>query len=181
MGREPKFFSVRSAYNLQFNFDTEVADSKSWERVWSMKGPLRGNLFLWKLRHNIVPSLSFLLKRHLSDCNLCQCCGLDGSDELHDFRDCRWVKKIWKLIVNQRLWADFFGQPNLCGWLDANLDRQFGDSPFEHQWCYLFRETVYGVWLHRIKARHLGTWTDISPNLFVHGIRHRVHVLSKAF
>lgn len=80
-------FSVKSAYSLQMSEADEEVGS-AWGRVWSMNGPLRSNVFLWRLRRGILPTTHFLYCRHISTSPHCQFCGMQWVGELHEIRDC---------------------------------------------------------------------------------------------
>lgn len=58
-------FSLASAYRIQTS-STEAIESQAWHRIWRLKGPSRSNLFLWRLRHDVLPTTHFLYRRHIS-------------------------------------------------------------------------------------------------------------------
>lgn len=118
-------FSVASAYKVQTS--TTMANKRqAWHRIRRMKGPYRENVFMWRLRMDVLPTTQFLLRRHISANAECPICGLNGDNMLHDIRDCAWASKVWRMIVDERKWNRFCKLETNNIWVDLNLRHDFG-------------------------------------------------------
>lgn len=159
-------FSIASAYMIQTS-TTEAMESQAWHRIWRLKGPSRANFFIWRLRHDVIPTTSFLHRRHISATPTCAVCGRNGSDSLHDLRDCWWIAKVWRMVVSRRCGVDFWGPQSSQTWVDRNLSCNLGSSVTALGWQYLFREVVYGGWYWRNQIVHNTVDRLLPPAIFV--------------
>lgn len=120
-------FSVASMYRLQ-TATTWENESRSWHRIWRMKGPLRDSMFLWRARGDMLPTMSFLIRRRISSGTCCGVCGRNGQDRLHDLRDCDWAARAWRKVVPPDKWGVFCSANMMDVWVDANLAKNFGSG-----------------------------------------------------
>jgi hypothetical protein len=49
-------YTVSSGYHSQLKDIIEGKEDQIWDDIWRLKGPSRGNHFLWKLCHNALPA-----------------------------------------------------------------------------------------------------------------------------
>lgn len=61
---------VRKACKLQCIQDGTTEDHE-WRRIWEMKGPLRLNMLMWRMRRGFLPTISFLHRRHVCPDDRC--------------------------------------------------------------------------------------------------------------
>lgn len=169
-------FSLASAYKIQTS-TTEAMESQAWHRIWRLKGPSRANFFLWRLRHDTLPTTSFLYRRHISATSTCGICGENGSDALHELRDCRWMAKVWRLVVSHGCWPDFCSPQYTGTWVDRNLSCNMGVGVTTLGWKYLFREVAFGGWIWRNKFVHNTVDRLIPPAIFVKEAMSRLRLL----
>lgn len=141
-GDRPKRFTVQEAYMIHEEIDDSLKDT-IWMKIWRLKGHTRANLFLWKLRHDVVPAMHFLFRRHI----IVALCNHDGKAELHDFRDCWWLQKVWQRMVHPERCQKFMEVPTPKAWIDLNMTENCGRDTRLMGWRYLFREIVNGIWI----------------------------------
>lgn len=175
-GKKPEHFTVSSAYAMQFE-ESSSDETEKWRRVWALKGPLRANVFMWRMRHGSLPTLAFLFKRNLISTALCPICGSGSVGELHELRDCRWARQVWRLIVHKNHWRRFVQFGDMKGWLDMNLHEDLGNAEQTFPCSYIFRETGYGLWQFWNKLTHDDTMTVIPPSVFIKTMHFRLGVL----
>lgn len=107
---------MHSAYLLQIpGMDTDVGQHL-WSRVWSMKGPTRSSLFLWRVYHEGIPTQNLLFKRHIISSMYCEECEMATLGPLHELRDCHWAKRVWRKAVLPEFWETFIAADSpSCG------------------------------------------------------------------
>lgn len=169
-------FSVTSA-NLIQTSTTEAIESQAWHRIWNLKGPSRANFFLWRMRHDVLPTTCFLFRRHISQTFTCAICGASGVEPLHDVRNCGWMDKVWRLLVAPERWEEF-RRPRSCReWVDMNMSANMGTRVTTLGWRYIFREVAYGGWFWRNQVVHNTVDTLLPPSIFVKEAMTRVRLL----
>lgn len=179
-GKDPKCFSVHSAYDLQFP-GLEASEVRShWSRLWGMKGPSRSNLFLWRLHHDGIPTQSMLFRRHIISTMYCDECGRMDLGPLHEIRDCPWAIKVWKVVVPQVKWRNFVQSSLPACWVEENVSHTWRLDDSVIEWRYLFREIAFGIWQYRLKGIHTETRGVLPPWLFVQAMKQQIIVMLKA-
>ena len=85
-------FTVRSAYRLAWEIEVEggntgCSDSTKmhgvWRGVWSMNLPNKIKHFAWKACNCILPTRDSLLRRKITDTNICEVCGRQVETTMH--------------------------------------------------------------------------------------------------
>ena len=100
-------YSVRSSYRLlkmeQSERETDVANEPSssceafwWRKLWKLKIPPKIRIFWWRSIHNYLPSKQELKRRHVTQEDFCEVCGMQGESIYHIAFDCTIAKRFWQ-------------------------------------------------------------------------------------
>lgn len=154
--------------------ETFELERQAWHRIWGIRGPERLNFFLWRLRHNTLPTAAFLRKRHLVHYMECPLCGQYSCGDMHEVRDCSWARRVWKLLLNCDWIHAFFGCLSMTEWVDFNLAHNCGRRGHNARWDYLFREAAYSIWSCRNEVLHGRRTECMPPGVFIKEILKRV-------
>ena len=99
---------MKSAYQLGVNLEEANKQQNSgpsseqgksldkWQHIWKLQLPGKVRMFLWRLTHNILPTLLNIKRKHIeldTRCPMCQRLDEDGG---HLFLKCKNVKAIWR-------------------------------------------------------------------------------------
>lgn len=66
-----------------------------WGLIWASKVPTKVKHFVWKARHNILPSRENLNKKRIPITKQCPVCNTDSKTIEHIFLLCPWTKPLW--------------------------------------------------------------------------------------
>jgi len=99
-------YSVRSSYQLlkmeQSERETDVANEPSssceafwWRKLWKLKIPPKIRIFWWRSIQNYLPSKQELKRRHVTEEDFCEVCGMQGESIYHICFDCTIAKRFW--------------------------------------------------------------------------------------
>ncbi|CAN1751119.1 Putative ribonuclease H protein At1g65750 [Linum perenne] len=120
-GEEPDGkFSIRSAYSLILELDSQTSDP-DWKCIWRWRGPSRVQHFLWLAMHNKLLTNSERKRRHLTDLSSCPRCNVQEETVSHILRECSYATAVWNQLGLQEFCST---QENLCSWLSAGLVHQ---------------------------------------------------------
>lgn len=97
-------FTVRSCYHLLISSKhgeeeealdrCEGADSL-WKWIWALQVPPKIRKFLWRACHEIIPTRTALVRRHVGSNPFCEFCKLKMETGAHLFFHCSYVTSIW--------------------------------------------------------------------------------------
>ena len=116
---------MKSAYQLGVNLEEANKQQNSgpsseqgkslnkWQHIWKLQLPGKVRMFLWRLTHNILPTLLNIKRKHIELDTRCPKCQRLDEDGGHLFLKCKKVKAIWR---EQNL-EDV--RVALCEWPDA--------------------------------------------------------------
>ncbi|XP_062028303.1 uncharacterized protein LOC133744174 [Rosa rugosa] len=96
-------FSVRTAYRYSFStspcrrpFDLMV-NGGFWKKLWKVLIPNAAKIFIWRVCHNILPSLERLASKSVElESQVCKLCGQGVETTLHIYRDCPFTQEVLK-------------------------------------------------------------------------------------
>lgn len=92
-------FVTRDCYRLLEEMD-KVWEG-NWKTIWKLKVPPKIQTFLWKLEHNVLPTLSFLMSRiHINLDATCRLCKADLESSDHIFKYCKLEISFWREVAN---------------------------------------------------------------------------------
>ncbi|KAK3217998.1 hypothetical protein Dsin_011968 [Dipteronia sinensis] len=107
--------SGKQSVHLQYN-----ASTSWWNILWKLSIPLKIKIFVWKARHNLIPTRVNLAKRGIDVDGKCHRCKSDDETTFHALWDCR------KLSHVRREWTDsHLGSP---GTFTNFMDFTYGNS-----------------------------------------------------
>ncbi|PRQ38773.1 putative ribonuclease H-like domain, reverse transcriptase zinc-binding domain-containing protein [Rosa chinensis] len=94
-------FSVRTAYQYSFStspcrrpFDLMV-NGGFWKKLWKVLIPNAAKIFIWRICHNILPSLERLASKSVElESQVCKLCGQGVETTLHICRDCPFTQEV---------------------------------------------------------------------------------------
>ncbi|KAM5553802.1 hypothetical protein ABKV19_025832 [Rosa sericea] len=94
-------FSVKSAYRLSFTNSncrssfTLPVNGGFWKKLWKVMVPNVAKIYIWKVCHDILPSLERLVSKCVVlESQLCVLCGVSVESTLHICRDCPYTKQV---------------------------------------------------------------------------------------
>lgn len=146
-------FSVKSCYKVMLNLKIQRDDSLNkflplqplWKRLWKLSVPNKYKIFLWRLCHNIIPTVLALNSRGLQIQDSCFMCKYANESAAHVFMDCDEIAAVWGtspfqfnldstdlcisewLLENCKLWSDkqlgFFSMACYFIWEYRNASR----------------------------------------------------------
>ena len=98
------FFSVRSAYKLALEFETNreigsCSDGSNirhfWKRLWSIQIPHKIRHFAWRAARDILPTKENLVCRKVLVDSMCEECGNASGSFFHLFWECSNARNTW--------------------------------------------------------------------------------------
>lgn len=113
-------FTIKSAYDI-LKPPPPSTGQFQWTQIWNFKGPVRGSLFLWMLAHNRLKTKGLLWRRNVVPSASCELCGADDESILHALRDCPHANHLWKLLLKDITWSDFWLATEPQTWLCVNF------------------------------------------------------------
>ena len=117
------YFSVKSAYDSFARSVQLLANPLFW-LIWKWKGMERIMVFLWQVAIDALPTSFFHFSRHITADPCYPCCKSNLHEtSLHGLRDCEFMAKFWRHLVDANLFPQFYILP-IRSWLLWNL------SPF---------------------------------------------------
>ncbi|XP_057444772.1 uncharacterized protein LOC130737018 [Lotus japonicus] len=140
-------FSTKSAYDLICNDHSHRQEESIWKLIWSIKGPQRVRVFLWKLCNRGVLTNAIRVRRHMGACDLCPMCQAATEDYSHIFRDCVAVRSFWTSAMAGRSSIAFF-DADWPTWVAANISGQF-QGRMGVEWPRFFASTLSAIWRMR--------------------------------
>lgn len=95
-------FSVKSCYKVLLNMKIQRDNSLNkfmplqllWKRIWKLSVPNKYKLFLWRLWHNILPTVSALNSRGLHIQDPCFMCQNAEENVVHVFMACDKIASV---------------------------------------------------------------------------------------
>lgn len=151
-------FTNASAYVMLL--DTSLKNSEMpFKWIWSLKGPERVRIHLWKMAHEALITNSRRVKRQLAESACCPMCGDVEETVLHAVRDCNRMVQVWSSINEGSLPQSFFAD-NMEGWLRSNLKSNGQRRGLK--WPLLFGTVVHLAWQARndLIFRHISLSLD---------------------
>ena len=139
-------FDLKYAYALAMGNEAKDEDfNGSW--VWKLDTIPRVKTFIWQCLHNSIGVGECLVKRCISESNICPLCQKEPESILHRLRDCVTSKQTWeRLGINP---SNAFYEGNLIPWLETNCKDnscRLGEQP---PWKILFSFTIWLLWKQR--------------------------------
>ncbi|EOY32894.1 Uncharacterized protein TCM_040908 [Theobroma cacao] len=86
-------FTVKFAYEMQL--ENHPPHTICWRKVWKLHASNKVRMFIWRLLHESLPTVSWLANRGLSTSSASSFCGAHEENLVHALRDCNRVKNIW--------------------------------------------------------------------------------------
>ena len=130
--------------------------------VWKLDTIPRVKTFMWQCLHNAIGVGVCLVKRCISNDDICPLCHREPETILHRLRDCGTSKQIWeRLGVRQN--SNFY-EGNLGQWLEYNCKNntcRLGEQP---PWRIIF---PFNIWLLR-KHRNATIFRNLHAQPNVH-------------
>ncbi|KAF7845080.1 ribonuclease H [Senna tora] len=140
-------FTTKSAYLSIRNLENNNGNSV-WNSIWKGNNQQRHKVLLWRLCHNSLPTRSRTAtwSGASSTCPLCQ---HSRESNLHTFRDCSVVTRIWNCFINRKDRPLFYLLP-LREWILWNTQRKvkFSNIP----WSNMFAIICNCLWNWRNKV-----------------------------
>ena len=146
-------FSVRSAYKAREILGKEGPQienrSMIWKSIWMAKVVPKVRIFMWRLIHNIVPTVQNLRGKGLQLVNRCCVCDQEGESTFHVMFECKRNCIIWGRVYPRVIellqradvgdfWQGLFQQLHrdnslelfciICWLIWTNRNRSFHDS-----------------------------------------------------
>lgn len=103
------------------------------------------NRLLWQAQSNIISAAALLFLCRVVYIPLCFLCGEAVEFGLHALRDCKWVNKVWQLLLKEAVQVHFFQAISVAEGIDKNLMEQFSEQDAELEQRYVFLEAVYSI------------------------------------
>ncbi|XP_061361919.1 uncharacterized protein LOC133305695, partial [Gastrolobium bilobum] len=133
-------FTIKSAYDYLSRSDY-VAGSSRWDLVWHWEGPQRIKFFLWLLFGNKLLTNAVRVRRNMTNIAVCPRCHSSVEEDNHAFRQCSWVREVWKCWVDVRELEAFLSD-DMEDWITKNLDRDRRNS----SWRLKFGVICWFIW-----------------------------------
>ncbi|XP_062009553.1 uncharacterized protein LOC133726094 [Rosa rugosa] len=121
-------FTVKIAYRFSFStspscspFDLFVGVS-FWKKLWKVVIPNSAKVHIWRVYHNILPSLERLAsKRVVLESMTCPLCMMEIETTIHLCRDCSFTKQVLQTngILAQVCYNPHFVHFDLLEWLSS--------------------------------------------------------------
>uniref|UniRef100_A0A7N2MK81 Reverse transcriptase zinc-binding domain-containing protein n=1 Tax=Quercus lobata TaxID=97700 RepID=A0A7N2MK81_QUELO len=115
--------------------------------VWNLDTIPQVKTFIWQCLHNAIGVGECLVKRCITETDICPLCQREPETILHRLRDCGTSKQIWeRLGVRQN--SNFY-EGNLVQWLEYNCKNntcRLGEQP---PWTIIFPFAIWLLWKHR--------------------------------
>lgn len=145
-------FSVKTAYRYSFHhsqvhqpFDLTVGVA-FWKKIWKVNIPNGAKVNIWRVCHNILPTLEKLQSKHVPlESVICLLCAHETESPIHLCRDCPFTRQV---IQSNNILSQVCLNPaslhlNLWEWL--NKYSQNLSSPMFGELISL----LWGIWKER--------------------------------
>ncbi|KAF7820573.1 reverse transcriptase [Senna tora] len=110
-------FSIKTAYNLIFNHDTEITNLK-W--LWKAPGHPRELFLLWQIYQNALPTAKKLHSINCLQSSLCPLCLTEEETPIHILRDCQFSRSVWLIFKVPPSFFQIKYNPSMGIWLTRN-------------------------------------------------------------
>ncbi|GMI76104.1 hypothetical protein like AT4G29090 [Hibiscus trionum] len=156
-------YSVRNGYRmLQGTSPTDNLLISYYRRLWSLKCPAKVRIALWKCSRNLIPTMSNLFYRRISNAPTCPKCNQFPESVLHFSRDCFYAANIWSTLNVH--WPADIDQANFLEWLYLLF------LNIKHFSNEVIAYTIWSLWHARNKWIHDKIWQRIEELItFVRG------------
>lgn len=105
-----RVYTVKSAYNLirdRPRVNQVNNDPKFWNKVWSLKIPLKVKHFLWRLIRDCLPTKDCLIQKKVMIDSKCPVCNLVNETATHVIVTCPVASLCWQYLgYNHNLHED---------------------------------------------------------------------------
>ena len=131
---------------LKDEFD-RVGDSKAQacegsfsKSIWALRIPNKTRNYIWRACHNSIPTKDNLMRCHITDNVLCECCSSEVESPIHALWSYRELDMVWSSLGEWRfcLNTSFLNFKELLHWILKN-----------HANPELFAMIVWGIWHQR--------------------------------
>ena len=140
LGSHDGEFSVKSAYD-SFVRSVRLLVDPFFRLIWKWKGMERIRVFLWQVVVDALPTKFFHFSRHITANPCCPSCKSNLHEtSLHAFRDCEFVAKFWRHLVDTNLFPQFYIL-HIRSWLLWNLSPS--NPMVEHSWGQVFASAIH--------------------------------------
>ncbi|XP_061354128.1 uncharacterized protein LOC133298795 [Gastrolobium bilobum] len=145
--------SVSFLYDYLSNYEVIDDDvvKKTWNRLWTWKGPQRIKIFIWKMLHQKLLTNSYMSSWNGSD-GMCSCGSGEPEFIIHALRDCHRAKVIWDCLILIDYSVVFFDS-SFEQWISINFSGNFMDSSHDN-WLSSFLVTCWKIWSWRNMMNH---------------------------
>ena len=145
-GKNKGDFDLKSAYTLAIgSMDGDDKFTGRW--IWKSETLPRIKTFLWQCMHYSIGIGECLVRRCLSESDVCPMCNREPKTIIHRLRDCSFLRDTWfKLGINP---SSSFYEGNLQYWLEMNC--KDGSHKVRHQppWKIVFPFAIWCIWKDR--------------------------------
>ncbi|KAF7824249.1 ribonuclease H [Senna tora] len=121
------------------------------------------------MAHNSIMTESQRAARKFSDTDFCKRCGKYSESTLHAIRDCETVMPLWKTLIKQEHWSNFFSL-NEKDWIKYNLDNNCSKNHVD-DWNSMFGISCWYIWKQRndwvFNNRH-NLANSLIPIIYIH-------------
>ena len=144
-------FSVRSAYYKAREIlgkDRPQIENRSmiWKSIWMAKVVPKVRIFMWRLIHNIVPTVQNLRRKGLQLVNRC-CVGQEGESTFHVLFECKLSCIIWGRVYP---WViEFLQRADVGDFWQGLFQQLHRDNSLE-----LFCIICWLIWMNRTRSYH---------------------------
>lgn len=111
-------FSTKSAYNLVAGLDGRDKE-RVWKKLWKGEGHQRTHCFVWKVLKGGLPTNALRFSRHQGPTARCPVCDDGWESDMHILRECREVKKAWRVF--ECVIGPHFFELDRVEWIEENL------------------------------------------------------------
>lgn len=117
------YWSMRECLNYQNNNPTSsyIHSEVSWKNLWKSKVPERIKQFIWRVKHNEIPTKANLYNKRIAISHRCPVCE-DAEESLeHMLLICPWTTPIW-FTFNMCSVPNLGNIRSVAKWLDMFLE-----------------------------------------------------------
>ncbi|KAJ1424289.1 Zinc finger, CCHC-type [Sesbania bispinosa] len=93
-------FSTKTAYDLIRDFPASPMQS-IWRLIWSWKGPVRAQNFIWMLSKGGLKTNCYRWERGIASSNTCAICHAEVETDRHILLECSEVRGFWQSIADR--------------------------------------------------------------------------------
>ncbi|KAL0001429.1 hypothetical protein SO802_015210 [Lithocarpus litseifolius] len=157
-------YEVKSAYQILVK-DNSVTQGPTlqqkgaWNQIWSVKVPLKLNIFVWKLMRDRLQTMLSLFNRGISSLNLCPLCNEESESTTHLFLLCPFTRACWHgsgLAIH----SYDFNSITVQQWLTSLLLKHKKKEVHSMEYLQAVFTYLWSIWTYRNRVVHEG----IVPN-----------------